>query len=131
MPRPGPTLLKHVATDEMVSSIFKLLIEIKNIEAKRIITYTIKYPVTDLTVSSSRGFPSTLTLFTDFGLINLYIVFDVIFDKIMIRIILNPPPVEPAQAPTNINRSNIVFENPFHKLKSAVQKPVVLITDTT
>ena len=42
-----------------------------------------------------------------------------------------PPPVDPAQAPTNISSTNIICENDGHKLKSAVANPVVVIIEAT
>ena len=44
---------------------------------------------------------------------------------------LNPPPVEPAQAPTRDNKQRIILENIGHLSKSIVPKPVVVITDDT
>jgi hypothetical protein len=44
---------------------------------------------------------------------------------------LKPPPVEPAQAPTNMRHTSIVFENDGHLSKSAVEKPVVVIIELT
>ena len=38
-----------------------------------------------------------------------------------------PPPVLPAQAPTNINTTRIVLENSGQRSKSVVAKPVVVM----
>lgn len=45
--------------------------------------------------------------------------------------ILSPPAVDPAHAPKNISRRSTVCENTGHFPKSAVEKPVVVITDET
>ena len=42
-----------------------------------------------------------------------------------------PPPVLPAQAPTNISMTRIVLETSGHMLKSVVEKPVVVIMEPT
>lgn len=42
-----------------------------------------------------------------------------------------PPPVLPAQAPINMSRVNIPFENSGHLSKSVVEKPVVVIIEPT
>ena len=42
-----------------------------------------------------------------------------------------PPPVEPPQAPINISVIRIICEIIGHELKSAVTKPVVVMTETT
>ena len=42
-----------------------------------------------------------------------------------------PPPVLPAQAPTSISTSSSIRESSGQRLKSAVAKPVVVITDAT
>ena len=49
----------------------------------------------------------------------------------MKREIFKPPPVLPAQAPVNIKRIKMVFENDGHKLKSAVANPVVVTMEHT
>jgi len=42
-----------------------------------------------------------------------------------------PPPVLPAQAPTNIRQIRMAWEKSGHRLKSAVEKPVVVMMDAT
>ena len=44
---------------------------------------------------------------------------------------LNPPPVEPAQAPTRARPISTTLENSGHLSKSNVPKPVVVMTDVT
>ena len=44
---------------------------------------------------------------------------------------LNPPPVEPAQAPTSERIQSIILENIGHLSKSKVPNPVVVITEVT
>ena len=44
---------------------------------------------------------------------------------------LIPPPVLPAQAPTNISITRINLENSDHILKSTVEYPVVVMMDAT
>ena len=57
------------------------------------------------------------------------------FLAFLIRIIilenLNPPPVDPAQAPIQVRRNISVLENCGHTLKSKVAKPVVVIIEAT
>ena len=47
------------------------------------------------------------------------------------RATLMPPPVEPAQAPTNIKITRMARENSGQALKSAVAKPVVVMMEAT
>ena len=42
-----------------------------------------------------------------------------------------PPPVLPAHAPTNMSMTRIVLLVPDHRLKSAVEKPVVVMMEAT
>ena len=42
-----------------------------------------------------------------------------------------PPPVDPAQAPQNIRRIRIHLLKAGHRLKSAVEYPVVVMIDPT
>src|SRR5699024_4684625 len=42
-----------------------------------------------------------------------------------------PPPVDPAQAPINIKITSNIRDSSGHRLKSAVAKPVVEITEAT
>ena len=42
-----------------------------------------------------------------------------------------PPPVEPAQAPMNINVTKMALEKVGHWLKSTVAKPVVVMMEET
>ena len=44
---------------------------------------------------------------------------------------LIPPPVLPAQAPTNIRNTSIILEVSGHTSKSAVLNPVVVIIEPT
>ena len=44
---------------------------------------------------------------------------------------LMPPPVEPAQAPKIINATKRALEKAGHRLKSTVEKPVVVIMEET
>ena len=51
------------------------------------------------------------------------------FTYMIMRETLTPPAVEPAQPPTNMSSSSTAFENIGHRLKSALAKPVVVITE--
>ena len=42
-----------------------------------------------------------------------------------------PPPVLPAQAPTNMSATRMNLENSGHRLKSTVENPVVVMMDAT
>ena len=55
----------------------------------------------------------------------------IILIRIMNRIILNDPLVEPEQPPTIIKPRIKSFKYSGHKLKSSVTKPVVVCMDTT
>ena len=65
------------------------------------------------------------------GLIICFISATNILAIIMTLEILSPPAVDPAHAPKNISRRSTVCENTGHFPKSAVEKPVVVITDET
>ena len=54
-----------------------------------------------------------------------------LFARMIKRDIFIPPPVLPAQAPTNIKITMQARDNSGHRLKSAVAKPVVDIIETT
>ena len=54
-----------------------------------------------------------------------------VLNRITRRDTLIPPPVLPAQAPTNIRRTRIVLEKTGHWLKSVVAYPVVVIIEPT
>lgn len=113
-PRPGPTLLMQVATEEMDSSRVRLLTDTKITEIANNAIYSIKYPFVVRTVSSSIVLPSILMLLTELGRTRLRSVLDAVLAMISIREIFRPPPVEPAQAPINIRIMIMVFEKPFH-----------------
>ena len=44
---------------------------------------------------------------------------------------LTPPPVDPAHPPMNIKATSVILAEEFQVSESAVQKPVVVWTDTT
>ena len=46
-------------------------------------------------------------------------------------VVLMPPPVEPAQAPQNIRANMMNFEVVGQRLKSVVENPVVVMTEST
>ena len=54
-----------------------------------------------------------------------------VFPRISILATLMPPPVDPAQAPTNINTIKIPLEKVGQVLKSTVAKPVVVMMEDT
>ena len=47
------------------------------------------------------------------------------------RLTFMPPPVLPAQAPTNISMTRISFERVGHRSKSQLEKPVVVMMEPT
>ena len=53
------------------------------------------------------------------------------FSQMMILDTFMPPPVLPAQAPTNIRPMRMVLENWGHTSKSTVENPVVVMMDPT
>ena len=53
------------------------------------------------------------------------------FAKMTTLATLIPPPVEPAQAPMNINITKMALDKGGHKLKSVVAKPVVVMMEET
>ena len=114
IPRPGPTLLRQVATEEIDSSNDRLLTDTKRTEIANNAIYRMKYPLVVRTVSSSIVLPSILILLTELGRTRLLSVLDAVLAIISIREIFRPPPVEPAQAPINISIMIMVFANPLH-----------------
>ena len=54
-----------------------------------------------------------------------------VFIRMTNRETLTPPPVLPAQAPTNMRMTRIVLDISGHELKSVVANPVVVIIDAT
>ena len=54
-----------------------------------------------------------------------------VLNKITSRDTFIPPPVLPAQAPTNISVTRIVWESAGHMSKSAVEYPVVVMIAPT
>ena len=54
-----------------------------------------------------------------------------VFIRMTKRDTLTPPPVLPAQAPTNMRMTRIVLDISGHVLKSVVANPVVVMMDAT
>ena len=54
-----------------------------------------------------------------------------VFTRTTNRDTLMPPPVLPAQAPINISKTSTVLLAWDHRLKSTVEKPVVVIMEAT
>ena len=105
--------------------------EIAKTDVEKTIINVIKYTFITLTTSCSTGFPSILIFLTLFGWMYEFSSFTMVLNKTTKRETLIPPPVLPAQAPTNINSTRIVFDVCGHRLKSAVEKPVVVIMEPT
>ena len=81
--------------------------------------------------SCSTGFPSILILRILFGCMKVYSSFFTVLSISTILDTLIPPPVLPAHAPINIRSTRINLEVSGHRLKSVVEKPVVVIIDAT
>ena len=83
------------------------------------------------TVLSSSGFPSNRTVVTAWGCSIRWISRKEDLSRMISRETLNPPPVEPAQAPQNMSITSTVREKVGHWSKSAVPKPVVVMMEAT
>ena len=106
-------------------------IAIKSIDATKIKQYKIKYTFTEVTMSFPTFLPSILIVCTLLGCIKEEIWFFKFFHPIIILDTLIPPLVLPAQAPININITNITFDNSGQQLKSTVENPVVVTMEDT
>ena len=82
---------------------------------------TPKYTHTERTVPSSADFEFIVILCVAFGCAASFISLRMDLKSISIRDTFIPPPVLPAQAPTNISITRIVFDNAGHISKSAVE----------
>ena len=56
---------------------------------------------------------------------------NIVLNRITKRDTLIPPPVLPAQAPTNISITRIIWDVFGHRAKSVVVKPAVVIIEAT
>ena len=77
------------------------------------------------------GFPLTRTLTVRRGLSIRLSSAPALLKKMIMRETFSPPPVLPAEAPISITSINMLFENAGQSVKSAVAKPVVVISDDT
>ena len=93
--------------------------------------YTTKYTLVAEAVPFSITALSRRIHFTCLGLSARFNSLTHALKRIIILPTFKPPPVEPPQAPMNISVIRIIWENIGQELKSAVTKPVVVITEIT
>ena len=117
--RPGPILLRHDATAVKLVTRSLPSRDTRNTDRVNIPISVMKYTFTALTTSCSTGLPSMFIFLIFFGwkyeLSSLTTVLNIItsLDTFI------PPPVLPAQAPTNIRMTSTVLQVCDHWSKSA------------
>ncbi len=94
-------------------------------------TKSTKKPTMLATIGSCSGVRRTLSGDTSRGRTTFFSSRQDAFSVTSTRIIFMPPPVEPAQPPQNMSTTSIRPSARGQRSKSAVQKPVVVTTDTT
>src|SRR5918995_1301274 len=131
-PSPGPTTLNVAATavTEEVSVRFSCRATRKAANAK-IAIQAAKSPSTAiLTPSDTVRLPMTKGV-TALGCTILKTSWSTVRKITITLMTFIPPAVEPAQPPTNISSTRVSFAAVSHLSKSAVTKPVVVVTLTT
>ena len=75
--------------------------------------------------------PSIVMTSTEWGCSRWRVSARAVLARMSTRLTFMPPPVDPAHAPMAIRMSSTVLENSGHFAKSAVPKPVVVMTEPT
>ena len=114
IPRPGPTLLKQVATAPNVDVKSIFCKDTNRSEKPKSKKYKTQYTWILANVARDKYLPSKWTEVTLWGWIICFISAIALFTPIIRRETFMPPPVEPAQAPINISRTRMVCENKGH-----------------
>ena len=128
---PGPMLFIQDATAVKVVMRSMCSREISRQEMQNTIRYTVRNRCTLRICLSPIGFPSNRTVPTALGWSIRRMSQREVLLRITSRATLIPPPVEPAQAPTNISVTKMALEKVGQVLKSVVANPVVVMMEDT
>lgn len=130
-PSPGPIFDRQVSAAVKFVAVSNPSKEISSVPASTRSIYSVEYENTArITVCSTRC-PSICRRLTRRGHITRRMSENAAFSSIITRESLSPPPVLPAQAPTNIIITSSHCEYCGHCVKSAVPKPVLLTSEAT
>ena len=108
--KPGPILLMHVITAETVVVRSYPSMDIRIVDKSEITQYAAKKRMVLESVRSDTVRLSMVTILTLRGCMSCFISRFIDLHMIMLREVLIPPPVEPAQAPVSISIKIITFE---------------------
>ena len=109
MPKPGPMLLIQALSAVKVDSRSKPFRLSSSHDTAYSSIYTEKYACTPRTCFSGMARPSIRTLTTALGWIIFRISIKAAFTNVTTRVTFRPPPVDPAQPPTNISSTSTVL----------------------